>query len=280
MALINPWEPPARIEDGYRKAIEAGILAFQPQIAAAGSLAAALTALEAFGQSETFRLFARAVAAKMVTNTLSWSAKTWRDAAREMSKGQQIYNATRSEIDGLLKNEIEWQIMRNAQLISSLPQEIRQNVDGIISRMTIEGSRPETIEKEILKYFPETTAKRAKLVARTEAAKTHTARIRSRAESLGITWYIWHSTNDVRTRRTHRLMNGVLCQWSDPPSPEALAGERTVGNYAPGEIWNCRCYPQPVTNINRVSWPHKVYYNGSIQTMTLAQFRQIGGMAA
>ena len=179
MALINPWEPPARIEDGYRKAIEAGILAFQPQIAAAGSLAAALTALEAFGQSETFRLFARAVAAKMVTNTLSWSAKTWRDAAREMSKGQQIYNATRSEIDGRLKNEI-------------------------------------------LKYFPETTAKRAKLVARTEAAKTHTALIRSRAESLGITWYIWHSTNDVRTRRTHRLMNGgplPMERSTEPGSP-------------------------------------------------------------
>lgn len=70
-------------------------------------------------------------------------------------------------------------------------------------------------------------------------------------------------------------MEGVLVNWNEPPSPEALAGEKSVGNYHAGNIWNCRCYPEPLIEIDDISWPHKVYTNGKIQTMGKMQFEQM-----
>jgi uncharacterized protein with gpF-like domain len=70
-------------------------------------------------------------------------------------------------------------------------------------------------------------------------------------------------------------MDKVLVRWSDPPSPEALDGEKSYGKYHAGEIFNCRCFPEPVIDFDDVTWPHKVYSGGQIQMMTLAQFKQL-----
>lgn len=278
--MINPWEPPARLEEGYKTLIRRALAGLQTILFSAGTLPWMLAEMERYAQSEEFRAAAWAAAAKMVTNTLSWSSRTWRDAARVGSKGQEIYNLLYRDVNGRLAQEMEWQIVRNAQLISSLPQNIREQVDRQIVKMTTQGMRPEQIASLIREQFPNETAKRAALVARTEAAKTQTAITRAKAESVGVEWYVWHATRDQRTRDSHRNMDGVLCRWDTPPSPERLNGERSAGNYGPGEIWNCRCYPEPVTKPERLSWPRKVYYGGRIQRMTLAQFESIGGTAA
>jgi hypothetical protein len=68
-------------------------------------------------------------------------------------------------------------------------------------------------------------------------------------------------------------MDGVLVNWSDPPSPETLAGEKSEGTYEAGEIYNCRCYPEPLVSTKQISWPHKAYFGGRIQRVTLGQFR-------
>jgi hypothetical protein len=70
-------------------------------------------------------------------------------------------------------------------------------------------------------------------------------------------------------------MEGVLVCWNNPPSPEMLIGEKNVGYYHAGNIYNCRCYPEVVIKLDFISWPHKVYYNGTIQTMTRKQFETI-----
>ena len=70
-------------------------------------------------------------------------------------------------------------------------------------------------------------------------------------------------------------MEGVLVCWNDPPSPEKLINEKFVGYYHAGEIYNCRCYPQPIVKLNFVKWPAKVYYQGKIQRMSRKQFEEI-----
>ena len=67
-------------------------------------------------------------------------------------------------------------------------------------------------------------------------------------------------------------MNDVLVSWNNPPSPELLVKEKDVGRYHAGNIWNCRCYSEPLIDIDDVKWPHKVYINGSIQKMSKARF--------
>jgi hypothetical protein len=76
-------------------------------------------------------------------------------------------------------------------------------------------------------------------------------------------------------RGSHRLLQGVLVQWSDPPSPEALFHERSYGHYHAGNTFNCRCYPAPVLNLNTLVWPHRVYAGGAIRMMTLVRFKEM-----
>jgi hypothetical protein len=73
-------------------------------------------------------------------------------------------------------------------------------------------------------------------------------------------------------------MEGVIVFWREPPSPELLVDEKSVGYYHAGEVFNCRCYPEVLISLNDVQWPHKVYSSGRIQTMTKNQFTTLAGM--
>jgi uncharacterized protein with gpF-like domain len=70
-------------------------------------------------------------------------------------------------------------------------------------------------------------------------------------------------------------MDGVLVHWDDPPSPELLIGEKSVGKYNAGDIWNCRCFAQPVIFLDYITFPAKVYCGGRIVTMTRSQFEAV-----
>jgi len=71
-------------------------------------------------------------------------------------------------------------------------------------------------------------------------------------------------------------MDEVLIKWSDAPSPEALIGVKSsLGKYHAGDCPNCRCYPEPVVNLDNIQWPAKVYSNGAITMMTRVQFERV-----
>ena len=141
--------------------------------------------------------------------------------------------------------------------------------------MVLEGKRSSYIEHEIKKYTDQHLKASARLIARTEVCKTQAALTQARAEQLDIRWYVWRTEEDERVRDSHRNMNDVLVAWSNPPSPEALIGEKSVGSYHAGCIWNCRCYAEPLVELEDIDWPHNVYYNSVIQRMTLEKFKEI-----
>lgn len=222
-------------------------------------------------------LRAAGIAAKdMVTQVLKQNTLGWREAAREGSKGRLIYQALRDEMYGPIGGEISHQVARNATLIHSVPLKIATDITDAVRESTLQGRRPEEITDELHKLFPSILKSQLRLIARTEVSKTTTALTRARSENIGLPWYMWETSEDQRVRSSHKLMQGVLCQWIAPPAPEALDHEKhTYGNYAPGEIFNCRCYPQPLVDISRVEWPHKVYWGMKIQVMTQGQFTKL-----
>ncbi|WP_217368959.1 phage minor head protein [Brevibacillus sp. HB1.4B] len=212
----------------------------------------------------------------MVTHLFSDAGRTWRQAAKHNSHGRTIYEALLREMNGPIGIAVHFQVQRNAEIIRSLPITLANQVNEHVLREVLKGTRADEIAKQIKTYFPEATKAKANLIARTEVSKTSTALTQARAESVGANWYVWRTSEDSRVRGSHKIMDGVLVKWNAPPSPEKLDGQtRTFGNYNAGEIFNCRCYPEPVIDLSLVSWPAKVYYNGSIHRMTRKQFERI-----
>lgn len=229
-----------------------------------------------FQNSEPFNSFVYSAVRRMVTPIAIQNMKTWRKAAKKSTKNPYLYKLLMREINNGLKNDINIQIEENANLIKTLPTDVAKKVTKDIEEMALKGMRASEIAKVIREQTDKYSRASAKLIARTEVSKTMTALTKARCDNLDLHWYVWRTVEDGdRVRKSHRIMEGVLVNWNEPPSPEALAGEKSVGNYHAGNIWNCRCYPEPLIEIDDISWPHKVYTNGKIQTMGKMQFEQI-----
>jgi SPP1 gp7 family putative phage head morphogenesis protein len=229
-----------------------------------------------FQNSEPFNSFVYSAVRRMVTPIAVQNMRTWRMAAKKATKNPSLYRMLMSEINQGLKSDIEIQIEENASLIKTLPTDVAKKVTKDISDMALKGMRASEIAKVIREQTDKHSRASAKLIARTEVSKTTTALTKARCDNLDLHWYVWRTMEDGdRVRKSHRIMEGVLVNWNEPPSPEALAGEKSVGNYHAGNIWNCRCYPEPLIEIDDISWPHKVYTNGKIQIMGKMQFKQM-----
>lgn len=229
-----------------------------------------------FQNSFAYEKFIFSAVRRMVTPLAMSNYNTWRKAAREQTKSKQIYQALMQEIQEGLHSDIESQVLSNAALIRTLPNDVAQKVVLDIRDYTFTGERATTIAELIRDKTAQHAGASARLIARTEVSKTTTALTRARSENLGLKWYIWRTAQDGdRVRNSHRIMEGVLVRWDNPPSPEALVGEKSEGNYHAGEIWNCRCYPEPLIELDDIQWPAKVYLNGVIRTMGRREFEQI-----
>lgn len=212
---------------------------------------------------------------KMVEPLAVQNANTWRKAAEQATRGSMLHQFLQSEIKTHLSGTIQGLITENAQMIKTLPTDLAEKVIKDVTGWTFEGVRSSEIQKRISGKIEEHANASAKLIARTEVSKTQSILTRARAEQLNVNWYVWRTEQDQRVRKSHRIMEGVLVRWNDPPSPEMLAGEPFVGNYNAGEIWNCRCYAEPLVELNDIRWPHKVYNNGTISSMTKKQFESL-----
>ncbi len=279
---FTQWQLKRSVERRYGAALTKIIEGLRTELARIRSPFLIAAAIRRYARSPTYRKAAEILARSVATHIFSDGHRTWREAARSGSKGRMVYTALQNELSrtavGRVYNEI---VARNAEVIRSMPDTVARQVTAMVAREANAGLRPEAIMEDVLQAWPHMTRAHAKLIARTESSKASTALTQARSEAIGLHWYVWRSEEDARVRDSHRLMDGVLINWDDPPSPEALAGEdHTYGNYHAGNIFNCRCYPEPLIAFTDIRWPHRVYYGGRIQYMTLAQFKQIGGVAA
>lgn len=234
------------------------------------------TKMRELQDSDAFRNYVNSAVRRMVTPLSVRSEKTWREAARKATRGNKLYKLLLKEISGDIKPEIDRQIAENISLITTLPTETAAKVVKNINNLAFQGMRASEIAKIIRTETDKHARASARLIARTEVSKTSTALTQARAKKLGVNWYVWRTSLDGdRVRESHQRMEGVLINWNDPPSPEALVGEKSVGKYHAGNIWNCRCYPEPFLDIDDVHWPHEVYTNGKIQKMQKKQFEQL-----
>ncbi len=269
------WKPKRRIESLYQKTLVQLMKKLQKNIVGLGNPSDILNQIRKFMNNSYLNEFADSASMKMVTHLFTDAGSTWREAARENSKGRIIYEALRKELKGPIGFAIKDQIQRNAEIIKSLPLDISREVTRHVLQESLKGRRASDIADDIEALFPLWSKAKAKLIARTEVSKTSTALTQARCEDLGLDWYNWRTSEDSRVRSSHKHMEGVLVKWSNPPSPEELIHAKSYGHYHAGNIFNCRCYPEPVIALDAITWPHKVYFQGKIQTMSRKQFERI-----
>lgn len=271
------WKGQLIVEADYRKALDVLCDIFESIAKSSGSDQEKYRAkMLNFQNSQAFNKYIESTVRRMVTPISVANMRTWRLASKKSTKGKLIYDLLTKEVNVNNNYIFEDQIRENVGLIKTLPQDVANKVVRDIVDEAIKGKRARTIETIIREQTSKHARASARLIARTEVSKTTTAITKARSEALDLKWYVWRTALDGdRVRKSHRNMEDVLVAWSNPPSPEKLVGEKDVGNYHAGNIWNCRCYPEPLIDIDDVKWPHKVYYQERIQRMTKTQFEQL-----
>ena len=191
-----------------------------------------INAMNNFQNSDEYNRFVGSAVKRMVTGLYQGNSNTWREAARKATKGKMLYGALMEELRKGDSRIMQDQIVENINLIKTLPNDVATKVVKDIAEATLKGKRASEIEKIIRVQTDKHSRASARLIARTEVSKTTTALTKQRSEQLDLHWYVWRTALDGdRVRKSHRNMEDVLVNWNNPPSPEALVGEKDVGNY-------------------------------------------------
>ncbi len=145
------------------------------------------------------------------------------------------------------RNRAAGQLMRQrldeqVKLITSLPDRggaTRSRIDAGWACLTPPGPA-----KSRRKFSPAAMLRRAapNTIARTEVARTASALVQARSEHVGSIGYIWRTARDSDVRSEHRALEGQFIRWDKPP----VAGVERCPCPMQGQIYNCRCFPEPV----------------------------------
>ena len=241
------------------------------------------TALRFFADSPQFGRVCEEAARQMATMLAVGQKADWRAAASASSQGRKIYKLLMEETTNTAVGQtISDIVAENSLLIKTVPRNMAGKVSELARQRRFEGYRPDEIMQEILDQQPHLRDFEARRLARTESAKASTALVQARAEAMNLDFYIWRTAHDGnRVRESHQIMERVVCRWSEPPNPEAMAGTRSYGNYHPGGIFNCRCWAEVIVALEDIAFPIKVHRGGSITSVAnLEQFKKFYGLDA
>ena len=275
---FTAWEARRHIENSYKTALRKLGVHLADFTEYADSISELISLFDHFSRTNTFNSWAQSLAKTFVTHTLEENARTWRKAAAMSGQGETIRQALLNEMQGPVGRRVNELIAENANYIKSVPLILGEDLTKHVQTKAFEGSRVAYKSEEFKAIVGDMSSNHAKLISRTETSKAMSALTQARAEYTGHDWYIWHTSKDQRVRDSHKNMDNVLCRFSDPPAPEELVGERNAGHYGPGNIYNCRCYAEPIIIWREIQWPCRVYANGDITTMRKDQFEERFGV--
>jgi len=276
------WHLPNRIERQYARAMSDLFGQLNARLKGIDDPHEIVRRIKRFAEYPQFQRHVESIARVMTTQVNNSISSTWRASARRAGRGNEIYlgimrDLRTAEIGDSFFNTV----YANAEHIKTFPFDIAQELNDFIQAETIKGRRASSIAEELIAKHERISESRIRLIARTEVSKTQTALTRARAENLGLDWYVWRTSEDSRVRSAHAHMANVLVRWRDAPMPEAMAPAAPDNSgiprrYHAGEIFNCRCYPEPVVSVDFLTFPMRVHQSGSIRKMTKANFESLG----
>ena len=115
--------------------------------------------------------------------------------------------------------------------------ELRQKVQA----NTLRGQRSTNLVKMIQEAQGVSKTK-AKFLARQETSLLVSKMREERYKDIGIQRYKWTGTDDARERPDHKVLNGNIYTWDQPP----ITNRKTGARNNPGEDFGCRCIAVPI----------------------------------
>lgn len=146
-----------------------------------------------------------------------------------------------------LADELKSFANENVKLITSLPTQALDKIEGIISRGVRAGTSATVLSKQITGELG-IARRRASLIARDQVATLNGQITKARQLSIGIKTYYWDTSGDERVRKSHSVLDGKLCRWDNDrvysdDGGKTWKSRKSIGGTisAPGQDVNCRC---------------------------------------
>lgn len=199
-------------------------------------------------KSKEYDEFAKKFSLALSKKGLSGSKGVWRKYYEAAKKSR--YVALPKTIKAYEASIMKKAIEHNFNMIKTIPDRILELVGRkYMSTLISEVGKGEITRGSFRRQLASHGHKNAKLIARTETAKLQTAILETRSIELGSVAYIWRSSHDSRTRKSHKDMNDVVVFWQKETLKPLL--DKMYGNA--GEFPNCRCSPQPIVNTDSLT---------------------------
>lgn len=123
----------------------------------------------------------------------------------------------------------------NVRLIRNMEESVFAGLEEKILEGLDTGLRHEELVADIQERL-DVGENRARLIARDQTQKANSSLNEMRQTNLGITHYVWETSDDERVRDTHVENDGKTFSWAEPPE---ITGH-------PGNDINCRCVAKPI----------------------------------
>lgn len=164
------------------------------------------------------------------------------DVGNKIQKNIKHLNTIEFEFTKEQKEEIARNYTNNMQLyikdfVSKKIPEIRRKVQKAV----LEGYREIDVQKMLQNEYG-IAERKAKFLAQNETSIMLAQIKKVHYSSMGFDSFMWHTILDARERPLHRMLNGKIFRFDNPP----VIDERTGQKGLPGETYNCRCDLTPI----------------------------------
>lgn len=147
-----------------------------------------------------------------------------------------------------LKELMRLWVIENSRLIKSINSKFLDDVAISVYEAVKTGLSVSSLARNIERNYQVTKA-RAKLIAVDQVAKLNGALTRQRKLDLGLTDYVWVTSNDERVRKSHKVLEGKVCNFNNNAIFKDSVDDKTwdkrvsIGGDLnhPGFAIRCRC---------------------------------------
>ena len=176
-----------------------------------------------------------------------------KDSARRINRENQDFNRRQVQtVLGLdpiqaepwLQQEINDSVKAGVDLIVTLPEDTFSRIEAMVQRRVKAGDSTAKLKSQIQDEFGNSEG-RARVIARDQTSKLNASLSEHRQRDLGVTRYIWRTSDDGAVRDDHERLDDTEQKWSEPPIT-VTSGKRNGERNHPGMDIQCRCTAEPV----------------------------------